>query len=122
MTIGRNVNRPSTTRLGVTNTQPMRGTPSKRCSARIGSSTLFSAAPATAPGSARHDCRVEAGIGPAPIESWWRLPLRGLTLFGGRLHLLGDVGGDPLQSVVEAHFSRDGLAQQRRGGVEQRAV
>ena len=33
------------TRFGATNTQPMRGTPSARCSARIGTSMLFRTAP-----------------------------------------------------------------------------
>src|SRR6185437_11315412 len=118
MTIGRKVKRPSTTRLGVTNTHPMRGTPSRRCSARIGSSTAFSATVAIATASARNGRRNEASIAPAPIF----VTALSLPLFAGRLHLLIDVGGDPLHSIVETHFSGNGLAEARRGGVEQRAV
>src|SRR6188472_1777701 len=85
----------------------MRGTPSRRCSTRIGASNTPNTTRAIAPG------REAASGGTATIGP--RLLRRGL-------HLLVDIRSDALQSIVETHLAGHRLTQSLRGRVEQRAV
>src|SRR5215467_14776567 len=104
MTIGRNVNKPRIARFGPTNIHAMRGTPSRRWSARIGGSIAFSVAAAIVAGSANSGLRAELTIERAERPASY-------YLFGRGLHLFVDVSADAFQCVIERHLAGHGLAK-----------
>src|SRR6267378_1020321 len=108
MTIGRKVNRPRIARFGATNIHPMRGTPSVRWSARIGTSSAFNAALAIDPGNASNGWRCGSTVGCRDAY---------VPLFRGGLGLLVDVGADAFERIIERHLADDRLPESSRGRV-----